>query len=156
MAQLERLDDYVQKRRDIWDIYAEAALTCDYLVPQKVPEYSKSACWTFAARYEGEDALGVSWETFAGKFNEFSNEGIYAAWSVAYLEPALQQQRFYGNGCPTRCPHYQGEIDWSPGLCPVAEAVQPKIMQLKSNFGTLEEADEQAEALRKTIDFFGR
>jgi len=155
LAQVARLDDYVDRRRQIWEMYDEAVADCAYLIPQKAPEGYKNACWTFAARYEGESELGVSWHDFAKKFQEYSGEGIYAAWSVAYLEPALVAQRFYGKGCPIRCPLYEGEVDWRAGLCPQAEAIQPKLMQFKCNIGDMDHARAQADALRKTVEFFG-
>ena len=57
--------------------------------------------------------------------------------------------------CPTHCPLYDGKVEWHKGLCPTAEAVQPKIMQFKGNIGNLDEARQQADALRRTIEFFG-
>ena len=98
----------------------------------------------------------MSWHDFAAKFRELSGEGIYAAWSVVYLEPVMAEQRFYGKGCPTHCPLYEGNAEWQQGLCPTAEAVQPKLMQFKGNIGDLDEAKQQADALRSTIEFFGR
>ena len=120
-----------------------------------MPDGYTSACWTFAARYEGEKEIGVTWHDFAHKYNELSGEGIYAAWSVAYLEPVIAEQHFYGNGCPTRCPHYGGKVQWGPGLCPVAETVQPKLMQFKCNLGDMDYVKAQADALRRTVDYFG-
>ena len=157
MAQLARLNDYVAKRQQIWRLYADAVKDCSYFKPQRTPPGYVNACWTFAARYEGEEAMGVSWHDFAEKFRELSGEGIYAAWSVVYLEPVIAQRRFYGgNGCPTHCSLSEGKADWGKGICPTAEAIQPKLMQFKGNIGDLDEARRQADALRETIEFFGR
>lgn len=39
-----------------------------------------------------------------------------------YLQPMYQQQTAYGDkGCPFRCPHYQGSVDYSLGICPATE-----------------------------------
>jgi len=154
LAQVARLDDYVAKRQRIADLYRQAIGDWPYLKPQVTPPEYVNSCWTFAARYEGEQALGVSWEEFAEKYCEFGGEGIYAAWSVVYLEPVMAEEKFYGKGCPVRCPRYRGKVDWRPGLCPNAEQVQKKIMQFKGNMGDMAEARKQADALRKTIDFF--
>jgi perosamine synthetase len=40
------------------------------------------------------------------------------------------------------------------GLCPVAEKIQPKLMQFKTNYRDLNLAEQKAEALRKTIHEF--
>jgi len=66
----------------------------------------------------------------------------------------MAQQKFYGKGCPVQCPLYQGKVDWHAGLCPNAEQVQKKIMQFKGNMGDMAEARAQADALRKTVEFF--
>jgi dTDP-4-amino-4,6-dideoxygalactose transaminase len=39
-----------------------------------------------------------------------------------YLHPMFQKKIAYGDkGCPFACPHYKGEADYSPGICPNAE-----------------------------------
>ncbi len=39
-----------------------------------------------------------------------------------YLQPLYQRLTAYGDqGCPFRCPHYDGTPDYRPGLCPEAE-----------------------------------
>lgn len=155
LAQVARLDQYVAKRQQIWSLYADAVKDCAYIKPQKTPPGYVNACWTFAAKYEGEAAIGISWYDFAEKYRELSGEGIYAAWSVVYLEPVIAQRKFYGRGCPSSCPLYKNEVDWQKGCCPTAEAVQPKLMQFKGNVGDMDEARRHADALRKTIEFFG-
>jgi perosamine synthetase len=40
------------------------------------------------------------------------------------------------------------------GLCPVAENLQKRLMQFKTNYWELERAEEQAEILRKTLKNF--
>lgn len=156
LAQLARLDYYVTLRQKISALYREAIGDWPYLQPQHVPEGSVNSCWSFAAVYEGEEGIGVPWKEFVAKFCELGGEGLYAAWSVVYLEPVMAEQRFYGKGCPVRCPLYEGKAEWGPGLCPTAEKVQQKLMQFKNNLGSLEEAHQQAEALRKTIQFYRR
>ena len=154
LAQVARLDEYVAKRQEIGRIFAEAVRDCRYLVPQRVPQGYVTACWTFAARYEGEKEIGVSWKDFAKKYCDLGGNGIFAAWSVVYLEPPMRDQEFYGKGCPVQCPLYEGKAEWGPGLCPNAEHVQRRIMQFKGNMGDLAVARQQADALRRTVEFF--
>jgi len=45
-------------------------------------------------------------------------------------------------------------VYYNKGICPVAESLQPKLMQLKTNYRDLKLAQEKATALRKTIEFF--
>ena len=50
-------------------------------------------------------------------------------------------------GVEKRCPPLYNEINFPEfGLCPVAERIQPKIMQFVNNYGSLDEARPQIEA----------
>jgi perosamine synthetase len=46
------------------------------------------------------------------------------------------------------------DIEYKKGLCPVAESIQPKLMQFKTNYRSLELAEIKAQALKKTIKHF--
>jgi perosamine synthetase len=157
LAQVERLDDYVDMRKAQGEVFAEVVCDCDYMTPQYVPEGYESSFWTYAVRYEGEQAIGVPWLEFRKKYIEMGGDGVYAAWRVTYMEPVMREMAFYGKGCPIHCPLYQGpRVEWGPGLCPVAESIQPKIMQIPLNHGTIEEAKEKARALKMTMEYFAR
>jgi perosamine synthetase len=82
----------------------------------------------------------VGWEQFFDKFAELGGDGFYGAWSLTYLEPLFQD----------------GSLGqrYEPGLCPVAEATQPRLTQLKTNYGDQASIDRQAEALDRTIRHF--
>ncbi|MCF6284448.1 MAG: DegT/DnrJ/EryC1/StrS family aminotransferase [Candidatus Hydrogenedentes bacterium] len=150
LAQVARLDSYVEKRQQIAALYEAAIDGCPWLTAQKIPEGYVSACWTFAMAYTGDAAIGVPRDDFVAKYNELSGDSIYAAWQCVYNEPAFAEKRFYGSE-----EALYRDVDYRPGLCPVAEKVQPTLMQLKNNFGELAEAEKMAEALRDTIKHFG-
>ncbi len=157
LAQLARLDDYVAIRRAISKMYDEAIEDCDYLIPQVTPSDCVNAYWTYAMKYEGEESLGVSWMDFRKKYIELGGEGFYAAWYICYLEPVFANLEPDSRWAPWNNGHYKGEIRGYPkGLTPVAESIQPKIMQLKTNYGSLPFAQHMADALRKTIEFYGK
>lgn len=152
VAQLERLDEIVEKRITIAKYFEEAIDGCSWLVPQKVPDGYTNSYWTYALKYEGDESIGVSWREFRKAYIENGGDGFYSSWSVPYLEPVMQKGCYYGKGCPIECPHYNGNISYHKGLCPVAEAIQPRIMQFKTNYRDMELAKTKAKALKKTID----
>ena len=45
-------------------------------------------------------------------------------------------------------------VSYEDGICPVAEALQPRLLQFKTNYFDLEEAKVQADLLAKTIKYF--
>lgn len=148
LAQTERLDWYIDLRRKIAVLYADAARSAggDYLVPQKIPEGYESTYWTWAVKYMRDD---VPWKTFRKRYTEFGGDGIYAAWALIYNEGLVMNGSW-----KRRCPPLYQNLDWPSGTCPKAEAVQKRIMQFVNNYGSVEEAEPMAEALYKTIRSF--
>lgn len=151
LAQVERVDELVQQRQAIAQLFDEAIEGCDWMIPQKTPEGVVNSFYTYAVRYEGEEALGISWKEFYKRYIELGGDGFYSAWCVPYLEPVIAQREFYGRGCPLQCPWYGGEVIYEKGLCPTAEAIQSKIMQFKTNYRDMELAKRKVGALKKTI-----
>jgi|TARA_E500000305_G_scaffold100584_1_gene93600 perosamine synthetase len=150
-AQLENLENMVDTRIEASLLFLNtiSETECEYLIPQKIDEDAINSFWTFTVVYEGDEKLGVSWKDFREKYVEFGGDGIYSAWSVPYLEPVMATGAFVKTN-----PKIYKKTRYEKGLCPVAEEIQPKIMQFKNNYRDLELAQTKAEALRKTIEFF--
>ena len=132
LAQLERADELVHMRKVAAKHFINAMAFCDYLTPQKG---QPNSYYTLGAVYEGEERMGVSWKDFRKAYTKNGGDGIYSAWSVPYQEPALS---------------------FPSGSCPVAETLQPKLMQFKTNYRDEDLAIKKAEALFTTIMDFER
>ena len=153
LAQVERMEELVQKRVEVAKLYAQAVEGCSWLIPQKVPEGYEHAYWTYVLRIE--DGVRLSWYEFRKKYMEFGGDGIYAAWKLSYLEPVFKEHNFYPKGCPIKCTHYRGKLqDYNVGLCPSAEALQPRLLQLKTNYLDNRTSEQKAEALARTVLYF--
>lgn len=139
LAQLDKLDALVLKRMTIANLYKEAVAGCDWLVPQHTPKEIIHSYWAFVLRIDEENS-GISWKEFRRAFLEEGGEPFYGAWSLTYLEPAFEGKVFS-----------EHNIKYNKGLCPVAESLQPYLIQLKTNFESLEYAMKQADALARTI-----
>jgi len=154
LAQVERMNFLVKKRMQIASKYLKALKGCNWILPQKTPKGFVNSYYTFAARFEGE-RLGVSWYDFRKKFMEFGGDGIYAAWQLVYNEPIMKlidkEGRFFKD-LPDQAKHFKGYLK---GVhCPVAEKLQPKLMQFTANQGIEGDMNKQMNALKKTIQFF--
>jgi perosamine synthetase len=149
LAQLERVDELVDLRTKSANIFQEAMKLCDYLIPQELPAEYVNSYYTLGVIYEGNESIGVPWENFRRAYVEAGGDGIYGAWSVPYLEPMVANRQFV-----KRCPHIYQHVSYQAGLCPVAENIQPKIMQFKTNYRDLELAEKKADILRKVIRKF--
>lgn len=148
-AQLERIDELVNLRQQSAQIFMDVMKECNYIVPQYTPKECVNSYYSLGAVYNGQDEIGVSWEDFRKKYVELGGDGYYGAWSVPYLEPMIVERQF-----AKRLPEIYENVRYEEGLCPVAEKVQRKIMQFKTNYRDIELAKLKAEALYRTIRLF--
>ncbi|OGW79363.1 MAG: hypothetical protein A3G33_03210 [Omnitrophica bacterium RIFCSPLOWO2_12_FULL_44_17] len=149
LAQLERVDELVDLRIKSANLFIEAIKTCDYLTPQEEPKGYVNSYYTLGAVYEGQEKIGISWEDFRKAYMNAGGDGIYGAWSVPYLEPMIKNRKFVA-----RCPWVYENVRYESGLCPLAEKIQPKIMQFKTNYRDVALAEKKADILRSVIKKF--
>ena len=138
LAQFERINDIVERRISVANIFYEAVKDCKWIVPQVIPEGYKHSHYTFSFEYKGQEEVGISWKQFYNMYVEMGGDGFYSACVVPYLEPVFQNHEFYK------------EI-YKRGMCPVAEDLQKKIMQFKTNYRSLTEASKKASILKDLI-----
>ena len=146
LAQLERLDEMVELRKQSAKVFLDTIKDCDFLTPQVTPEYSDNSYWALGVKFE-EKLAGISWYDFRKAYMNNGGDGIYGAWSVPYLEPVMSERNFV-----KRLPEIYKNVRYKKGLCPVAEEVQSKLMVFKTNYRSLELAQEKADILKKTIE----
>ncbi len=151
LEQTERLDELVERHTSVGQFFLEAVGDCPWFVPQQTPDGYVNSYWSFACRFEADQA-GVSWHQFRERFYELGGDFVYGAWRLCYDEPVFQDRRFLGD-FPVDSEIYKGDYrDYTPGLCPVAESLQPKLFQFKANYMDMDYAQDQANILRRTID----
>ena len=135
LAQLERLEEFVDLRIKMGEAYISAIGRSELLIPQKIPEGYKHSYYTFGALFEGSKH-GITWQDFRKKYVEFGGDGIYAAWQTVNNEPCFRDSK----------------IGW--GEVPVAEKLQRWLMQFTANQANEAERNIQMEALHKTLRWF--
>ena len=136
LAQFERVEELVKIRRDIAKFYDNVFKNTDFK-PQVVPDGYVSSYFTYAIEspfYEIND-----WKRFHDTHVQNGGDDFYAAMILAYEEPIMKKLGYYKK--------YKGR-------CPVAERVQPCIMQFKTNYRSLDEAKQFIDILGKTIKDF--
>jgi perosamine synthetase len=143
LAQVERMDELVDVR-----VQAAKALDAvvrefpDILTPQKVDDDMVSSFWTYVCKLNTDL---ISWEDFRALYTKYDGDAYYGAWQLTYHEPLFQQKKF---GRRTK----YVERDYPIGICPVAESLQPKLVQFKTNYWNLNEVNIQAGILRKVLE----
>jgi len=151
LAQLEDLGTKVKQRQEVANLFLQEVASCDYIKAQYNPPGHENSYFTLGLKYEGHEKIGITWQQFREKYIEYGGDGFYGAWSVPYLEPVMAERKFV-----QRCPDIYGSIHYQEGLCPVAESLQPKIMQFKTNYRDMDLAAQKANALKNTIQFFDK
>lgn len=149
-AQTQRMEELVKARVESAKLFSQA--TQDYkpnITEQFVPQGYINSYWTWVAKIENKDL----WHPFKELFIKNGGDSFYSAWQLSYLEPFIQdnsllmRDKFISN---ERLSEYQ------KNPCPVAEDLQPRLMQFKTNYWNIDDAKKQAEILNKTCnEFFG-
>lgn len=149
LAQTENIEELVGRRVEVGKIFSEVAKEfSDWFTPQKVgPEFTNSY-WTWVSRL---DTNKISWFDFRDAFLANGGDGIYSAWKLTYLEPMFSEMSLLGR---ERYISKDNLESYKRGLCPVAEMIQPQLLQFKTNYWDLSKAYEQADILRKTLTAF--
>jgi len=139
LAQFERIDAIVDRRIAVANIFHRAVEGCNWITPQFTPKGYKHSHYTFSFEYKGAEALGISWKDFYDMYVEMGGDGFYSACVVPYLEPVFQDHECYNK-------------IYVKGMCPIAEDLQKKVMQFKTNYRSLEEAQTKATILKNLIN----
>jgi perosamine synthetase len=142
LAQTERLPELVRRRREVAALYAEALRGCEWLTPQAVPDGIEHSYWAYVVKLDGRGR--ITWRELRDRIKANGGDGVYAAWRLTYLEPAFAGKTIS---------EFQRQA-FGPGLCPVAESLQPWLLQFKTNYLDLAQARLKIEAISKAVASF--
>lgn len=144
LAQLERAEELVSARTETAALFHEAIKGSSLVTLQHTPEYCINSYWSYSLVLN-TDKPETDWYRFRNLFKENGGDGYYAAWKLSYFEPLFLQQIQQMKGITQQ---------YVNGLCPNAEYLQPRMIQLKTNYWNLDEAKQQADILHKTLQQF--
>ena len=138
LAQFEIADERVKLRRNIAKLYTEIFTNTNFKI-QKIPEGYVSSYFTYAV--ESPFKKINEWSDFHKYHINNGGDDFYAAMILGYEEPIMKELGYY-----EKC----------KGTCPVAEEIQPKMMQFKTNYRTLDGARKHIEKLKCSLDEFSQ
>lgn len=144
LGQLERLDELVNQRLKVAALFKEAVKGSELVTLQAEPPGYVNSYWSFSIVLNTNNPQ-KDWYAFRDKFQMNGGDGYYAAWKLTYQESLFQKQIQHMPGVWQK---------FTKELCPVAEHLQARMIQLKTNYWNIEEAEKQAEILRKTLKEF--
>ena len=143
LAQLERIEELVERRKKVASFFLEAVKDCSWMIKQDTIKDANHTYYTAGFVYLGEKQKSINWTSFYEKFTSLGGDGFYSAWVNPYLEDTLYGKSYANTLC-------------KEGICPVAEDLQKKLMLFKTNYRNLDQAKRQAEILSNLIDEIGR
>jgi perosamine synthetase len=143
-AQLERADELVQQRIKVAKIFDCTVNNSDLLRKQAEPEDYINSYWSYSVVLN-TDKPETEWYRFRDSFRKNEGDGYYAAWRLTYEEPLFKNIIQKWDGVWQK---------YETGLCPVAEYLQKRMIQFKTNYWDISEAEKQAEKLQKTLREF--
>jgi len=137
-VQLARSQSLVDERRDNVAYFTKGIDGIPGLRAAPVPGDVEHSFYAHALQFD-ENVMGINREKFlealraelpetAGRegFGPLVGGGYV---KPIYLYPMFQEQTAYGTvSCPFQCPHYQGQVDYSDGLCTATEHAHEKSL----------------------------
>lgn len=150
LAQTERIEELVNQRIKVAEMYEEVIKDVAWLRPQKKFKDNTNSYWSYSVVLERDD---ITWFDFRDKYMELGGDGIYAAWQLTYLEPMFTERKLLGR---EKIIEDAGKYNYERGICPNAEYLQPRMLQFKTNYWDPARAEKQMEVLKQTIAFFDK
>lgn len=144
LAQLERIEELVENRIEVAKIFDDVIKGSNLLKRQLEPENVTNSYWSYSLVLDTEQPE-MDWYRFRDLFQKNGGDGYYAAWKLSYNEPLFLNIVQQMDGVWQK---------YDSNLCPVSEYLQPRMIQLKTNYWDLNEALKQADILHDTIEKF--
>ena len=142
LAQTEKYESLLDARIKCASLFDEVLSKSKYFKKQFVPTNYVHSYWCYTIKTETKN-IKENWKTFRTIFLKNGGDPFYAAWKLSYKEPLFEK--------------LNTELTWQKyenGLCPIAEDLQPKIIQLKTNYWDYNLAKTQAKILENSISEF--
>jgi perosamine synthetase len=136
--QLKKLPDLIEERLRNVAYLAEKLKNIPCLEPAMIRPQCKHVFYVHPIKFNAVVAgihrdryiEAVKAEIMPTELRE--SEGINVGCGYAkplYLQPLYQQRTAYGkDGCPWTCDKYSGNVDYSKGICPVAEKMYKDVL----------------------------
>ena len=147
LAQVENILPLVKRRQQVASIFEKRTRDFhEWFTPQYTPENCINSYWTWVCKL---DTSKVGWHLFTDTFYANGGDGVYGAWKLTHLEPMFVNMNLLGR---ENFISKENKSKYKKGCCPIAEDLQPRLLQFKTNYWDLEQANKQAKILEKTLD----
>ncbi len=124
--QLRKLERLTKPRIELAEHLTRRLAALPGIAPPAVAPDARHVYYVYPMRLD-EAAAGLPRDRFTQAVTA-EGIGVYPGYQKPlYLQPLYQQRIVYGNrGCPFTCGHYQGNVSYAKGICPVAERLHER------------------------------
>jgi perosamine synthetase len=137
LAQFEKVNEKVDLRRKIAELYINVFKKFDNFEFQEVPDGYKHSYFTFCVKSPFEKL--TDWKSFYNYHVNSGGDDFYAMMSTVYEETVMKNHKDYKN--------------WK-NSCPITEKIQPRCVLFKTNYRNLDEASSHIKKLEKNLSSF--
>ena len=154
IPQLRKLKGFTDRRNDLAEYLTDQLKAFDFLATPLIHPEATHVYYVYAIKYD-EEKLGIPRSIFAQALRA---EGMVVGegyMKPLYLNPVFQKKMAYTKGCPYSCAHYNSDIQYKKGLCPVTEDLYEKTLlttEIIKYPNTETEVDEFISAVVKIAD----
>ena len=134
LAQFEMVEEKVNIRRDIAEMYNQVFSKYNSFSPQEVPEGYGHSYFTYAVKSPFSKLK--DWKNFYNKHTANGGDNFYAMMATVYNEGIMDEL---------------GYSEEYKGKCPITEEVQPRCILFKTNYRSIEEAEKYINILEQSL-----
>ncbi len=152
LAQLEKVKGYIEEYQKSYRVLDDVVAGCKWLQPRAIKEGCGNSPYLFSFLFRGYEH-GIELDAFKqALFDTGENFNVGFTQVPAYKYKLFTEPMAYQNkGCPIhRCPYYKGDYEYRDGLCPTAEAILPRLVNINCMVAE-EDARRIADALGRAI-----
>jgi perosamine synthetase len=152
VAQLARVPGYLAAFRKGKEVLDAAIKGCSWLDPRTPAAGAVVSPYSWACIFRGERA-NINYGVFKAAMREAGDDyGFGFTQQPGYMYDMFRKPNAYANkGCPYNCSHYDGKVDWKPGLCPVSEDVIPRLVSTGNMALDTASYERKAACMKKAI-----
>ena len=137
LAQFEKVEEKVELRRQIANLYINLFKKFDNFEFQEVPEGYKHSYFTFCVKSPFKKL--EDWKSFYSYHISRGGDDFYAMMSTVYEETIMKKKKCYNK--------------WK-NSCPITESIQSRCMLFKTNYRNLDEAETQIKKLDESLSSY--
>ena len=156
LAQLARIDSYLEEYAGNLKRLNEAVEDCPWLRSRRVPEASQQSGYNWACLWEG-DKHGLDHDEFKRVCSEFEVPLKFGfTQKPAYHYDVFKvSTAYHTDDCPIRCPFYESDYRYEEGLCPTAEDLIWRLIISKAMEMPEDDMKRNIDGLRRAIELMG-